>query len=197
MSDAPDRRVTHSGDRRRLDRVTHPPVGSQPFMYVWSDATYVHVRENRHVVSKAVVVATGLRADGHREVLDLDVGDSENETFWREYLPCLCDGGLGGVRLVVSDANAGFVKSDPTLFPRRQLATLPSPRHRTALVRSSQRRRAVRVLRWFALDRGVRYGVLVGRQRRDGVENGVAVGPDRDDHVAAGEVHAGGDGPYV
>ena len=36
----------------------------QAFVYVWLDATYVHVREHRHVVSKAVVIATGLRADG-------------------------------------------------------------------------------------------------------------------------------------
>ena len=88
---------------RRLDH--------QPFVYVWLDATYVHVRENRHVVSKAVVIATGLRADGHREVLGLDVGDSENETFWREFLTGLNDRGLAGVRLVVSDAHAGLVKA--------------------------------------------------------------------------------------
>jgi putative transposase len=88
---------------RRLDH--------QPFVYVWLDATYVHVRENRHVVSKAVVIATGLRADGHREVLGVDVGDSENETFWREFLTGLADRGLGGVRLVVSDAHAGLVKA--------------------------------------------------------------------------------------
>lgn len=88
---------------RRLDH--------QPFVYVWLDATYVHVRENRHVVSKAVVIATGLRVDGHREVLGLDVGDSENETFWREFLTGLTDRGLAGVRLVVSDAHAGLVKA--------------------------------------------------------------------------------------
>src|SRR5215213_7670079 len=88
---------------RRLDH--------QPFVYVWLDATYVHVREMRHVVSKAVVIATGLRADGHREVLGLDVGDSENETFWREFLTDLTDRGLGGVKLVISDAHAGLVKA--------------------------------------------------------------------------------------
>lgn len=86
---------------RRLDH--------QPFVYVWLDATYVHVRENRHVVSKAVVIATGLRADGHREVLGVDVGDSENEVFWREFLTGLNDRGLGGVRLVISDAHAGLI----------------------------------------------------------------------------------------
>jgi transposase-like protein len=85
---------------RRLDH--------QPFVYVWLDATYVHVREHRHVVSKAIVIATGLRADGHREVLGLDVGDSENEMFWREFLTGLNDRGLTGVRLVISDAHAGL-----------------------------------------------------------------------------------------
>ena len=88
---------------RRLDH--------QPFVYVWLDATYVHVREHRQVVSKAIVIATGLRADGHREVLGLDVGDSENETFWREFLTSLTDRGLAGVRLVISDAHAGLIKA--------------------------------------------------------------------------------------
>jgi putative transposase len=85
---------------RRLDH--------QPFVYVWLDATYVHVREAGQVVSKAVVIATGLRADGHREVLGVDVGDSENETFWTEFLRDLKDRGLDGVRLVISDAHAGL-----------------------------------------------------------------------------------------
>ena len=85
---------------RRLDH--------QPFVYVWLDATYVHVRDAGQVVSKAVVIATGLRADGHREVLGVDVGDSENETFWTEFLRDLKERGLDGVRLVISDAHAGL-----------------------------------------------------------------------------------------
>lgn len=85
---------------RRLDHI--------PFVYLWLDATYVHVREHHHVVSKAVVIATGLRADGRREVLGVDVGDSENETFWTEFLRDLKDRGLAGVRLVTSDAHAGL-----------------------------------------------------------------------------------------
>jgi putative transposase len=93
---------------RRLDH--------QPFVYVWLDATYVHVRENRQVVSKAIVIATGLRADGHREVLGLDVGDSENEPFWKEFLGSLVDRGLAGVRLVISDAHAGLIKAIQRCF---------------------------------------------------------------------------------
>jgi transposase-like protein len=93
---------------RRLDH--------RPFVYVWLDATYVHVRENRQVVSKAIVIATGLRADGHREVLGLDVGDSENEPFWKEFLGSLVDRGLAGVRLVISDAHAGLIKAIQRCF---------------------------------------------------------------------------------
>ncbi len=83
-------------------------LGHQRFVYLWLDATYVHVREAGQVTSKAVVIATGLRADGYREVLGVDVGDSENETFWTEFLRGLKDRNLTGVRLVVSDAHAGL-----------------------------------------------------------------------------------------
>jgi len=92
------------------------PLDHQRFVYVWLDATYLHVRDNRQVVSKAVVIATGLRADGRREVLGVDVGDSENETFWREFLTGLGDRGLAGVRLVVSDAHAGLTKAIARCF---------------------------------------------------------------------------------
>ena len=85
---------------RRLDHL--------PFVYVWLDATYVNVREHGQVISKAVVIATGVRTDGHREVLGVDIGDSENETFWTEFLRDLKDRGLDGVRLVVSDAHVGL-----------------------------------------------------------------------------------------
>jgi len=57
----------------------------------------------------AVVVATGITADGGREVLGLDVGDSEDEVFWRGFLTTLKRRGLTGVRLVISDQHAGLV----------------------------------------------------------------------------------------
>jgi transposase-like protein len=83
-------------------------LSHQPFVYLWLDATYVHVREAGQVTSKAVVIATGLRADGYREVLGVDAGDSENETFWTDFLRSLVERNLRGVRLVISDAHAGL-----------------------------------------------------------------------------------------
>ena len=60
------------------------------------------------VVSRAVVIATGVTANGDREVLGLAVGDSEEETFWTEFLRSLRRRGLAGVRLVISDAHEGL-----------------------------------------------------------------------------------------
>ena len=54
----------------------------QPFRYVFLDATYCKARVDHRVLSQAVVVATGVAADGRREVLGLDVGDSEDGAFW-------------------------------------------------------------------------------------------------------------------
>ena len=87
---------------RQLDHVEFP--------YVYLDATYLHVRnQTSQVVSMAVVVATGITAEGNREILGCDIGDSEDETFWRGFLRSLRSRGLGGVRLVISDQHAGLV----------------------------------------------------------------------------------------
>lgn len=78
------------------------------FPYVFLDATYCKARVGRRVVSQAVVIATGVRADGHREVLGFDVGDSENGAFWTAFLRSLKARGLAGVLLVISDAHEGL-----------------------------------------------------------------------------------------
>ena len=94
---------------RSLDHIEFP--------YVYLDATYLHVRvaaasgRPGQVTSMAVVVATGIAADGSREILGLDVGDSEDEVFWRGFLTTLKQRGLAGVRLVISDQHAGLVKA--------------------------------------------------------------------------------------
>ena len=85
------------------------PLHHTDFPYVFLDATYLHVRRPGQVTSMAVVVATGVTATGGREVLGVDVGDSEDEVFWRGFLRTLKERGLTGVRLVISDQHAGLV----------------------------------------------------------------------------------------
>lgn len=84
------------------------PLGHTEFPYMFLDATYVKAHEGPHVVSKAVVVATGVARSGDREVLGLAVGDSESGAFWTAFLRSLRSRGLVGVRLVISDAHEGL-----------------------------------------------------------------------------------------
>jgi putative transposase len=84
------------------------PLGHTRFPYVFLDATYVKAHEGASVVSKAIVIATGVSATGDREVLGLAVGDSEDGAFWTAFLRSLRARGLAGVRLVISDAHEGL-----------------------------------------------------------------------------------------
>jgi putative transposase len=83
-----------------------PIEGDWP--YLWIDATYIKVRQNGRIVSVAVIVAVGANTDGRREVLGMEVGPSEAETFWTDFLRGLARRGLRGVKLVVSDAHEGI-----------------------------------------------------------------------------------------
>ena len=83
-------------------------LAGQPFRYVFLDATYCKARVDHRVVSQAIVVATGVASDGHREGLGFDVGDSEDGAFWTAFLRSLKTRGLSGVQLVISDAHAGL-----------------------------------------------------------------------------------------
>jgi putative transposase len=92
------------------------PLHHTGFPYVFLDATYLHVRRSGQVTSMAVVVATGVTATGGREVLGVDVGDSEDEVFWRGFLRTLRERGLAGVQLVISDQHAGQVAALQRVF---------------------------------------------------------------------------------
>ena len=78
------------------------------FPYLFLDATYLKARVAGRVVSRAVVIATGVTAEGGREILGLDVGDSEDGAFWTAFLRSLKARGLHGVQLVISDAHTGL-----------------------------------------------------------------------------------------
>lgn len=102
----------------RVDAFRNRTLGHVAFPYVYLDAIYINVRDDAlgQVVSRAAVIATGVTANGDREVLGVDIGDSEDETFWTRFLRSLRDRDLNGVRLVISDAHAGLKASIPKCF---------------------------------------------------------------------------------
>jgi len=93
---------------RRLDHTRFP--------YVFADATYLKGRVRGRVVSRAVVVATGVTAAGDREVLGVEVGDSEDQAFWAAFFKGLRSRGLAGVQLVVSDHHLGLKAAIESVF---------------------------------------------------------------------------------
>ena len=111
--------------RRPGRRVPQPSLAATSYPYVFLDATYCKARVDHQVVSQAVVVAIGVRGDGHREVLGLDVGDSENAAFWTGFLRSLKARGLGGVKLVIADAHLGSGSGRAHRAARCRGATLP------------------------------------------------------------------------
>jgi hypothetical protein len=106
-------------------------LGHIEFPFVYLDATYLNVAsaggQPGQMTSMAVVVATGIAADGPREILGLDVGDSEDEVFWRGFLASLKQRGLSGVRLVISDQHAGLAKAVKRSFQGARAPALPGP----------------------------------------------------------------------
>jgi putative transposase len=84
------------------------PLDAGPYPYVWLDALAVRCRDAHRIVNVCVVVATGVNADGRREVLGVDLVTSEDGAGWTALLRDLVARGLHGVQLVVSDAHEGL-----------------------------------------------------------------------------------------
>ena len=96
---------------------TRPLGDAGPFTFVAADALTMKVREDGRVVNAVVLVATGVNADGHREVLGVKVATSETKQAWNTFFADLVARGLTGVRLVTSDAHAGLVEAIAANLP--------------------------------------------------------------------------------
>src|SRR3954447_20338366 len=107
-------RLCEEIDERVNTFLTRPIEGDWP--YLWIDATYIKVRQNGRIVSVAVTIAVAVNTDGRREVLGMDIGSSEAETFWLEFLRKLKRRGLAGVKLVISDAHEGIKAAVQRVF---------------------------------------------------------------------------------
>ena len=87
------------------------PLDTGPYTFLAADALTMRVREGGRVVKVAVLVATGVNADGYREVLGVQVATGESGTAWNTFFQDLIARGLNGVALVTSDAHTGLVEA--------------------------------------------------------------------------------------
>ena len=101
-----------------VEEFRHRPLDTAgPFTFVAADALTMKVREGGRVINAVVLVATGVNADGHREVLGMRVATSETGSAWNEFFADLVARGLSGVRLVTSDAHTGLVQAIAANLP--------------------------------------------------------------------------------
>ena len=86
-----------------------------PFLMV--DATYFKVRENHRVVSKAFLVALAISSDGGREIVGIDVFDTEDNYSWQTFFKSLKARGLENVNMVISDAHQSILRAITKTYP--------------------------------------------------------------------------------
>jgi transposase-like protein len=105
---------------KRLDPVVdgwrHRPLGGRSYPFVLVDGLVIKVRAEGRVRAQSALVASGISAEGQREILGFWVGDSESEATWTAFFQSLKERGLAGVDLVVSDSHGGLVKALETQF---------------------------------------------------------------------------------
>ena len=106
------------------------PLDAGPYTFVAADALVLKVREGGRVVNVHALLAAGVNADGHREILGLQVTSAEDGAGWLAFFRDLTARGLAGVALVTSDAHNGLVERDRRHDSRRQLAKVPHPLRR-------------------------------------------------------------------
>jgi putative transposase len=95
----------------------HRPLDQGPYAFVAADALVLKVREGGRVVNVHALVATAVNADGHREILGLQVTSAEDGAGWLAFFRDLTARGLTGVALVTSDAHAGLVAAIGATLP--------------------------------------------------------------------------------
>jgi putative transposase len=93
------------------------PLDAGPYTYVWLDALTQKCREGGRIVNVATVIATGVNADGHREILGVEVITTEDGAGWAAFLRGLVARGLRGVQLVISDAHVGLTQAIAAVLP--------------------------------------------------------------------------------
>ena len=106
------------------------PLDAGPYTFVAADALVLKVREGGRVVNVHALLATGVNADGHREILGLQVTSAEDGAGWLGFFRDLTARGLTGVALVTSDAHRGLTEGDRRHLARRRVAAVPHPLRR-------------------------------------------------------------------
>lgn len=81
------------------------------YPYLLADTTYIKSRIEEAVLSQGAVIIAGIDQDGYREILAVEIIDTETFESYDRIFRFLRQRGLSGVKLVISDDNKGLVKA--------------------------------------------------------------------------------------
>lgn len=126
------------------------PLDSGPYTFCWLDALTQKVREGGRVVGVHVLIATGVNADGHREVLGCEVTSAEDGAGWLAFLRSLVARGLSGVSLVISDDHRGLVDAIAAALPGASWQRCRTHYLRNLLTKVPKSAQLMRSRPWFA-----------------------------------------------
>ena len=146
------KRLEDQVDELRRQRLT------EPFAYLYLDATFVDARWARSVENVSALVAYGIGTDNKRHLLGIHIGASESEASWTELLTELVERGLSGVQLIIRDEHAGLAAAARKVLPeaKQQRCTVHLTRNVMANVPKRHQKRlgreVVKVLHAEALD---------------------------------------------
>jgi putative transposase len=110
-----------------LERWRNRPLEAKAYPYLFVDARYEKVRAEQRVVSQGVLLVSGVREDGFREILGVEVADTESEATYQELFRSLKARGLSGVELVVSDEHGGLKAAVERHFQGARPPEVPGP----------------------------------------------------------------------
>ena len=100
-----------------VDEFRNRPLDGSPYTYLWVDALTQRCRDGGRVVNVCTAIATGVNADGQREILGIDVFTAEDGAAWTSFLRSLVARGLASVRLVISDDHLGLKQAIAAVLP--------------------------------------------------------------------------------
>ena len=118
-----------------VDGFRNRPLDAGPYTFCWIDALTQKVREGGRTVNVHCLIATGVNAEGYREILGIDVTSSEDGAGWLAFLRGLAARGLSGVKLVTSDDHAGLVNAIASVLPGAAWQRCRTHYHRNLLTR--------------------------------------------------------------
>lgn len=100
---------------QEIKRFRHRPL-TGTHIYLIVDCLYEKARIGNEVVSQGILIVKGINEEGRREILSVDIANTESETTWSETFKSLKERGLSGVKLIVSDDHIGLVKAAKRYF---------------------------------------------------------------------------------